>query len=165
MKVREATKDDIPAIAKVTVDTWKSAYRGLIDPDYLDNLSYASKEASWQEFAFGSAFVYAAEDEAGNIIGFAAAGPSRETDPVFHGELYAFYIYENYQRSGIGTALFNAVQQHFKDSGTRSMVVWVLSGSPYRRFYEKHGGMLLETIPLEMDGLTNNITAYGWMEL
>ena len=34
MRIREASVTDAPAIARVTVDTWKTAYRGIIDDNY-----------------------------------------------------------------------------------------------------------------------------------
>lgn len=36
MLIREADVKDAPAIARVTVDTWKTAYRGIINDDYLE---------------------------------------------------------------------------------------------------------------------------------
>lgn len=67
MKIREASVEDAPAIARVTVDTWKTAYRGIIDDNYLDNLTYEDREKGWREFPFNEAFVLAAEDDQGNI--------------------------------------------------------------------------------------------------
>jgi len=40
MIIREATHNDIPALAKVHVDTWRTAYRGIMPDEYLANLSY-----------------------------------------------------------------------------------------------------------------------------
>ncbi|MGE5389862.1 MAG: N-acetyltransferase family protein [Deltaproteobacteria bacterium] len=165
MKIRLAGMDDVPAIARVTVDTWKTAYRGLLDQKYLDNLSYEKREEGWRNFPFDTAFIYVAEDGAGNIIAFAAAGPERTDHPVFHGELYAIYIRDDYQRQGIGDALFQAVKQHLLDSGIDSLMLWVLSDNHYRRFYDKQGGIALESRQLQMDDLTCQVTAYGWLDI
>jgi len=40
MRIREASVEDASAIARVAVDTWKTAYRGIIDDNYLNSLSY-----------------------------------------------------------------------------------------------------------------------------
>lgn len=105
MLIREADVKDAPAIARVTVDTWKTAYRGIINDDYLDKLSYADREEGWRQFPFHNSFIYVAEDEDQNIIGFAAAGPERTENPDYMGELYAIYIDQQYQNQGIGSAL------------------------------------------------------------
>jgi len=165
MKIRSATIDDASSIARVTVDTWRSAYRGLIDQEYLDGLSYENREQGWREFPFDNAFVYVAEDETGNIIGFAAAGPERENNPIYTGELYALYVYDNHQNQDIGSSLFNAVRQRFKKLGISSLLLWALSDSPYRRFYEREGGVTLKSKALNIDGLDYMITAYGWLDI
>ncbi len=165
MKIREANTADAPAIARVTVDTWRTAYRGIITDDYLDNLSYADREKGWREYPFHNSFIYVAEDENNQIVGFAAAGPERESHPIFKGELYAIYIYQAYQQQGIGSSLLHAVMGRFMQSGINSLLLWVLSDSPYRRFYERHGGRPIESKLLDMNGLSNEITAYGWLDI
>jgi len=165
MRIREASLDDAPSIAKVTVDTWKSAYRGIIDGNYLDHLSCEEREKGWRQFPFHNSFIYVAEDDTHNIIGFAAAGPERTSSPVYEGELYAIYVCPSYQNSGIGSLLFHSVINKFKESGVNSILLWVLSDSPYRKFYERHGGLPQESKLLEMEGLTYEITAYGWCDI
>ncbi|MCK9313152.1 MAG: hypothetical protein M0P20_03745 [Methanocorpusculum sp.] len=39
MRIRDASVADAAAIARVMVDTWKTAYRGIIDDYYLNSLS------------------------------------------------------------------------------------------------------------------------------
>jgi len=53
----------------------------------------------------------------------------------------------------------------FHQSGIDSLLLWVLSDSPYRSFYERLGGHPLESKLLEMDGFANQITAYGWLDI
>ena len=38
--IREAHPNDGPGMAKVHVDTWRAAYRGILPDDFLDGLSY-----------------------------------------------------------------------------------------------------------------------------
>jgi len=45
------------------------------------------------------------------------------------------------------------------------LLLWVLTDSPYQRFYEKHGGLPVQSKLLEMDGFTNQITAYRWSDI
>lgn len=147
------------------VDTWKTAYRGIIDDNYLNNLFYEEREKGWRQFPFHDCFVYVAEDDAQNIIGFAAAGPERESNPMYQGELYAIYIYQEHQNKGVGSALFRSILKKMEQLGINSLLLWVLSDSPYRRFYEKHGGLPMQSKLLEMEGFANRITAYGWSDI
>ncbi len=51
MRIREATPDDIPGIARVHVDTWRTAYLGIVPAEHLAGLSYERSEARWREHA------------------------------------------------------------------------------------------------------------------
>lgn len=165
MRIREGSINDAPSIAKVTVDTWKTAYRGIIPDQYLNNLSYEDREKGWREFPFCNSFIFVAEDETQNIIGFAAAGPERSSNPVYTGEVYAIYIYESYHNKGIGSMLIYSVMKRFEQLGVYSVLIWVLSDSSYRRFYERIGGHEVDSKLLEMEGFKNEITAYGWDDI
>ena len=50
MRVRAATPDDVDAIARVHVETWRSAYRGLVPDEYLAGLSPARRADQWRAF-------------------------------------------------------------------------------------------------------------------
>lgn len=165
MKIREAGIDDAPAIARVTVDTWKTSYRGIVDDEYLDELSYEEREKGWKEFPWKDSFVFVAEDDEHNITGFAAAGPERESDPVYQGELYAIYVHPSKQNKGIGGRLFHSAAAKFKQYGVKSLKLWTFSDSPYRKFYEGRGGQTVETKIFEMEGFQGKIVAYGWPDI
>jgi hypothetical protein len=66
---REATYSDIPAIARVHVDTWRSAYSGIVPDEVLTDLSYEKRENAWQsvfeQAAHSDRFTYVSEDETG----------------------------------------------------------------------------------------------------
>lgn len=54
MIVREAKLEDVGAIARVQVNTWRTTYRGIIPEDYLANLSYEKREKSWVQILMKS---------------------------------------------------------------------------------------------------------------
>ena len=39
MIIRRAAEDDVWQIADILVEDWKTAYRGIIDSEYLDSMS------------------------------------------------------------------------------------------------------------------------------
>jgi hypothetical protein len=42
--IRGATAADVPAVAGVLVDTWRTTFRGLLPDAFLDTMSYAHQE-------------------------------------------------------------------------------------------------------------------------
>ena len=49
MPIRDATPADIPAIARIHVDSWRTTYRGLMPDDLLAGLSYERRERQWAQ--------------------------------------------------------------------------------------------------------------------
>lgn len=45
--IRNAVVDDADTIAKVHVDTWRSAYQSLVPSEVLDSLSYEQRSEYW----------------------------------------------------------------------------------------------------------------------
>lgn len=168
--IRLATPADASGVARVHVDTWRAAYRGIVSDEYLEGLQYDRSEERWAR-AFSnpdnSSFRYLAEDGAtGAIIGFAAGGPQRSDVPGYDGELYAIYVLQDRQGKGVGRALTQAVAQGLLERGMRSMIVWVLTeNAPARRFYESLGGKWVREQEFELDGLMLNETGYGWEDI
>lgn len=82
MVIRKAELSDTQSIAKANVDTWKSAYKGILADEYLDNLSYEKTEQAIKNIIINSCddkrFIFVAEDSTSGVIGFASCGKARE---------------------------------------------------------------------------------------
>ncbi len=165
--IRKAGVTDATAIAKVHVDTWRSSYRGIVPDSVLDGLSYDDREARWRERLSGrSRGFLVAEDDAGDVVGFAWGGSQRSGVPEYAGELYVLYVLPDRQRQGVGRLLTASVAGELVERGMRSMLVWALADSPYRRFYESLGGRLLDKQGLHSsNGVELPVVAYGWADL
>jgi GNAT superfamily N-acetyltransferase len=161
---------DVPAIARVHVQSWRTTYRGLLPDDLLAGLSTERREEQWRRSLEGSATdaasgcVYVLERE-GDVIGFANGGPEREAGSVFDGELYAIYLLEEHQGHGYGRALFTRVAAFLSEHGCTSMRVWVLAGNPAEAFYRRLGGARVAEKLIEIGGVAYSEVAYGWREL
>jgi ribosomal protein S18 acetylase RimI-like enzyme len=166
MIIRPAVHTDAPAIARVHVDTWRAAYRGMIPDDYLDNLSYEQRTAFWARAIsdpFTPNFVHVAEDDTGRIVGFASGGPPMNNLTGYEGELHAIYVLPDAQGKGVGRQLVRAVAQTLRERGVTSMFLWVLKdNAPSRAFYESLGGHLLKEQQFELGGATLTEVSYGW---
>jgi len=135
--VRWAGTEDAEAIANIHVDSWRVAYRGLVDQAYLDGLDPAERMPRWREGLAQYVWpvrgtLVAEKDEV--VIGFANLSTS---DPA---ELHAIYVRPDAWGTGAGRALMAEAVRRLTEEGCREVVLWVLSTNEQaRRFYEKAG--------------------------
>lgn len=169
--VRRATPNDLMAMARVHVETWKSAYRGLGFDDRLDQLTVETDLARgfgrWLANPLPGMAQFVAVTSADEVVGFAMGRPNREPDPEYTGELGSIYVLPFHQGRGVGSTLLRRVVDHLTDLGHRSMLAWVLEENPYRRFYERLGGNLVQhrvawsrTVGTDLPKVS-----YGWKDI
>lgn len=167
MNIRPATLDDPEGLARVHVDTWRAAYRGIVPDATLDGLSYARRAEQWREIllrATGTAITLVAEDD-GQVVGFASAGPARMGPESYDGELWGLYVRPEYQGRGLGRQLTVAAAEWLRAVGYRSMLVLVLTDNPARAFYEHLGGRYVGEASINIGGADLREAAYGWDDL
>lgn len=169
--VRPARPVDAPAIARVQVTTWRTTYHGLVPDGYLDTMEEEPRAIQWHNVIYQDAggadqpFVIVAEDARDGVVGFAAAGPERQADQHFRGELGAIYLLTEYHGRGIGRRVVGEIAQQLLRRGFTTMLVWVLSENPYRRFYEALGGRFLRIRSIAVGGRSLEEWAYGWDDI
>ncbi len=168
--IREATPTDALGISMVHVNTWRSTYRDIVPTTFLDNMSYEEGEKRWFNYmrndqAEGKAVFFVAEVEPGHIVGFVSGGYNREEDPIYSSELYAIYILQEYHGQGIGRRLAHIFVERLLSMGIDSMLLWVFTVNPARKFYEALGGQLLRASTFEIEGVTIEEVAYGWLNI
>lgn len=132
MLIRLALPPDAPAIARVQIATWDTTCRGLIADDYIERPSRAHRETRWRATLhdpIAARCVFVAENDEGDVVGFACGGTQRTEVPGFHGELYAIYLLKDHQRRGVRAMLTRAVAKCLGQAGLSSMLVWVLAGN------------------------------------
>ena len=169
MILREPTHEDIPAIARVHVDTWRTAYRGIVPDAHLAKLSYEDRENRWHQILNqdpeSGNFTYVAEHASEKIVGFASGGPERERHPVYKGELTAIYILQSHQGKGIGRRLMQVVAERLGRSQMHSMLAWVLVDNPACQFYTRLGGVPVREKAIVIGGKSLIEVAYGWQDI
>jgi GNAT superfamily N-acetyltransferase len=142
--VRRSTRHDARAISAIRVETWRTAYRGLIDDAVLDRLDIDSETARraqhWDEHHVdprGAEFIAEIEGEA---VGWAVTGAPRHPEDPRTGELYAMYVLPQHWSRGIGHALMDAAEQALRHAGFRTAHLWVLDGNERAAaFYQRRG--------------------------
>lgn len=155
-------------MARVHVESWRAAYRGLVPQDYLDGLSYEDGVRRWTRILDPSApfgFTYVLEDGGRNVVGFANAGPRHEGDPAYAGELYSIYLLAEQWGRGHGRALVRTVAARLLRTNLDSMLLWVMAGNRAARFYESLGGRVIGEGAWEGAGLRLKTLCYGWPDI
>jgi ribosomal protein S18 acetylase RimI-like enzyme len=167
--IRPARLEDALGIGKVQVDSWRSSYKSLIADSFLATLSYERRAQVWSQNLsdpHSNSFLYVAESSPEELIGFVSAGPEREGDPIYKGELYAIYLLQQAQRQGLGRKLMDMVMRELVERGFSAMLLWVLKDNlPARKFYEAAGGEYVREKSVEIGRQSLIEVAYGWKNL
>jgi ribosomal protein S18 acetylase RimI-like enzyme len=164
MKIRAAVPEDARQIAEVHLETWKSAYSGIISKDYLDSLSLEKRKSRWDEILSSQKETetnIVAEIE-NRIVGFVSAGPNRTAESEYGSEIYALYIHPNFQNKGVGTSLLRRAHIELRGKMFLNSVVWVLKDNPSRIFYERMGGRKIEESSIRIGEQDLDEVAYCW---
>jgi ribosomal protein S18 acetylase RimI-like enzyme len=168
LAIRSAQIDDALGMARVHVDTWRTAYAGIVPDEFLANLSYERCQAGWIEHLSnpqGETHTFVAETQAGQIVAIASGGPLRDKLAGFDGELYNLYVLEPFQGLGYGKRLVAQMAHDLASRGYHSLVIWVLKDNPACRFYEKLGGRMIAEKTVEIGGKELLDVAYAWPDL
>lgn len=164
--IRRAIKDDIPGIAKVHADSWKTTYQGIFPNEILENITYEKREKQWENIfqkESNHQFRFVAETLNGEIVGFIDGGAERTGTYNCDGELYAIYLLQEYQGMKIGQKLFQALLSECTNNNMQSLLVWVVTNNPSKTFYEKFNPEKMDTRFLER--LQVEETAYCWKDI
>lgn len=162
--IRKALPEDARGIAKVHVDSWRTTYKHIFPEDYLQSLTYESREKLWKS-VIPNGYVYVAENLQGEIVGFSSGGKERTGDyPGYEGELYAIYLLQEYQGKGIGRQLVKPLIEQFTIDGINSMTVLVLEENPSKYFYQSLGAVEIDRLPDTLAGKEVIELVYGWKD-
>ena len=151
--VRAARLDDVSAMARVIVESWRETYRGLMRDEVLDDPGLvASRERFWtaaltdERYAANRAAV---AERDGAIVGVAMSGPPLDADATWSRQLYILYVLAAQHGSGAGIALLDAVVSAGED-----VALWVADPNPRAQaFYRRHGFVADGTTTVD-DGVT-----------
>lgn len=162
---RRAVPEDLSSIAKIYLLTSQTAFQGLVPTKYLENLSEKTeKEDLRRNYGKADYQLFIAENEKSEIVGFVDL--VEIPDGVsFDFKLNSLYVLPEFQRRGVGSALFAIAVNEIVSKGKNSMVLEALEINPFNSFYEKTGGQII--------GFSNHILAdenfktlvFGWRNL
>jgi ribosomal protein S18 acetylase RimI-like enzyme len=173
--VRRARPADAVAIGAVHVAAWRSAYAGLLAPDYLARLSVPRQAAGYdhsirardgQVFVATASGVDVPAGSAPQVVGFVTAGPARWTYAPSRcpgeAEVATLYVLDDWRDRGLGRRLLRAAAGSLAEAGYRSVFLWVLRDNPSRWFYERLGGKPVAESMVAVGGQQLKQTAFSW---
>ena len=167
--IRPAAPADAQAIADVQVASWRSTYAGIVSDEFLAAMDVNRRAEAWHTGLTDSARrsgYFVAEDESGQVIGFAVGGPERGGQSAYKGELFAIYILESHHNQGVGRRLVQAVAAWLHDHHYRNMIIWVLADNAAGiGFYEALGGQRVASKKIDIGGNALDEYGYGWPDL
>lgn len=164
-KIRKSLPIDVDDIARIHTDSWKSTYQGIIEQDFLDQLNFEDRLASAERRVVNPQLncLVAIETELNKVIGFADFGKCREKNSDADVELYAIYLYEEFQNFGAGKLLFDQGFSRLKEMNYKKMMVSVLEKNEASRiFYEKMGGRTAKGDHVDIEGIRYPTATYVW---
>ena len=137
MEIRKlCPDDDLFAVSSVYEQSWKSAYQGLIDQNYLDNLSSGFWVPVLQQ-PERRTLLLLDQDAVVGVIGYCA---SRTPELADWGEISSLYLLCEYWGTGYGQHLFAHAVKALQEEGYHKLFLWVLEENRRAgRFYEKLG--------------------------
>ncbi len=169
MRIRPGTADDIDEISRVYAQTWRETYQDIAPRPFVKGMTAGAAAQIFRDSLKSeghSYFFHVAEAPQRRLVGFADGGKERSHPESGLGELYAIYVLKEFQKQGTGRQLFEASVESLLKSGMKSMVVWVLEASPYRKFYESLHGTLQPGIKqLQVAGHSLRLVSYLWPDL
>jgi ribosomal protein S18 acetylase RimI-like enzyme len=174
IRIRRARKSDASAIGRVHVETWQSAYAGLLPDSMLVGMSDVRQSAWWGKLLADPAHakgVFVAEDDEMGVVGFGSCGPVRDMPENLNGtetrvgEVYTLYVESDFQNQGLGRLLMAAMFEQLLKDGFDTAVLWMLADNPTRFFYEGLGGERAGDRTDTLSGKDVDETAYAWRDL
>ena len=175
-EIRTARLEDAEKIAFVHTMAWKSAYKRIIDPLFLDTLKLEDRlKLRYKILRENKGISYVALWK-NKVIGFCDGSVLRFHDNqlfsieqkrarIERGEIYALYILEHHQGQGVGNALFQNLRLQMKEKGLFPFLAWALKDNhKARKFYENQGGKLVDEVSVRIGNKIYQEVAYRFEE-
>ena len=150
--IRNVKKEDIPKVVDIQIDGWKTAYKGIIEDEYLNAINKEEKIKKRQKDYMLNGFIIAELND--DVVGFCRYIDNNSFSTEVEDadcELLAIYVKSDLKYKGIGTKLFQYVKDEFIEKGKSKMVLWCLKDNEAsKKFYTKMGGTITCERPIEI---------------
>ena len=164
--IRNATIDDIEKIADIKIEGWQTAYRGIIDDDFLDSMDREKEiEKRRNNIENGVSIVVAKLNN--EIVGFCLYRNYNNYPEKFKKEadceISSLYVTSKLKRNGIGRKIMQYVIELLKKEGKTKMILGCLKENyPSRAFYDKMGGKIMDYDEIEFGDKKYGLVIYEY---
>lgn len=143
--IRDATASDADIIADLHAGSWRSAYRGIMSDDFLDQDVFEDRRSVWRRRMADGRFIVLLAESDGAPVGFAGYAP--DVDPKWGTLLDNLHVEPSHKGHGIGFRLFGAGAARMlrgRPAAGIHLTVYA-ANEPAIAFYERLGGVRIET--------------------
>lgn len=155
--IRKAKAGDEKTLAYIQTQAWKSAFDGIISADDMEKYTNAAKAEEMYIRVINSDYANISIleiDERPHCI--ASWSKARNSQLSGCAEIICIHSLCDNWGKGYGSMMMNHILNETKNSGFKSVVLWVFEkNTRARRFYEKHGFFLTD----------NSQISYGAVEV
>ena len=142
MTIRRATGADAETVARLHVESWKVAYRGIMPDDVIARTDLAFRTGFWKERIADQEWPVLLLEADERAVAFCHMIPTKDSDDdaARVGHITSIHVLPQQRGLGFGRALIDHVRDEFRRRGFRELTLWVLEQNwDARRFYEQHG--------------------------
>ncbi len=167
-EIRRATIGDVEVLASLHAESWRSAYRGLLSDEYLDNRALADRRSVWRqklEAADPSSILVLIASRDGEPAGFVCA--ILDVDEDSGALLDNLHVLPAWKGKGLGRRLMiEAARWISRERPGSALHLWVIEqNQEAASFYEKLGARsrdrMLWNAP---DGRSLTLVRYVWKD-
>lgn len=139
--LRKPELRDVESLARVHVNAWKVAYRGIMPDSFLDALRWQDRAERWQKILSDPddgiwRMIASINDQA---VGFCVVGPHR-TPHVQASELWALNVDPSVFGAGVGQALIELAHAELRRRAFLQAALWCVKDNHRAiRFYARNG--------------------------
>ena len=164
--IEKMKEEDIEQVAKILIDSWRIAYKDIIDKTFLQNLNMDDKVQTLKEENKAGEHRIARDKETNEVVDVTRFGERLDELDRFteyDGEIYGLYVKPGLLRKKIGSRLLLHAKEKLKEQGNHKMIIWCLKeNEPSRKFYESMGGILLGEKTRNIGGKDYSLVGYGY---
>ena len=142
----KSKKEDCKAIIEFITKTWNETYKGIVNEEFLDNLSKTEEKRytnAINNFDEEKNIQYIIKKD-NKIIGFLKLSKINDDKNKEVIELQALYVLKEYQNNGIGKYLIQTALDEAKKLGYKKMIIGCLEKNKSNEFYKKMGGVFIK---------------------
>jgi GNAT superfamily N-acetyltransferase len=166
VSILHAGVGDAPAIAALHIESWRTAYRGLLPDEFLDGPVFEDRRRLWTARMHAPGVerrlvLKAIDGDA--LLGFACV--LLDAEPAWGALLDNLHVLPELKGTGIGRRLFQDARNWVGASapGQRMHLTVMEGNTRARQFYDRQGGTVAERMIIEVvPGTRLAVLRYVW---